>query len=341
VNLVIRVLLDLLVLSVNLVHEAQRVLMGRKVLLEALVLKVELAPRENLVRPAQPAFLEYQALLDLKEKSVQEAKTELQVHKVLLVLEVLPAIKENRVKLVLLDSLEIKVIKDKWVLLEQTVPKVSLVKKVSVVLPVSREIEVILAELVFLAIVVSPAFKDAKAKKAKKDQKVILDLKVNRVFLARPDDLVMLVHPVSKELKVFLARTVSTELAVILVSTEHLVFLVFQDLLDRRASLDQKETKVMPVLLVLLVLLVLKVLRATAVLKVTWDLLVNLVSLVHAVTLVMLVLPVSWATPVLKVFSDLKVLKVQLVQKVTPVNLVLLVLPVHQVRQSWLPRQTT
>merc|ERR1712176_749200 len=100
--------------------------------------------------------------------------------------------------------------------------------------------------------------------------------------MGRQDDLVMLVQLVSKVHKVFLARTVSTELAVILVSTAHLVSLVFQDLLDRRANPDQRETRDMLVLLVSLVLLFLKVHRVTVVLKVISDLLVSLASLVHA-----------------------------------------------------------
>lgn len=116
-NLEIRVLLDLLVRSASLVHEAQRVLMDHKVLPEALVHKVELDQRVNLARLALPVLLVSLAVLDRKEKSAHEEKTELQVHKVLLVHAVLPAIKENKVKSVLLDSLAIKVIKVKWVLL--------------------------------------------------------------------------------------------------------------------------------------------------------------------------------------------------------------------------------
>merc|ERR1712176_645780 len=141
--------------------------------------------------------------------------------------------------------------------------RVSLVKKVFEVLPASREIEAILADPAFLVIVASLAFKAVKAKKVRRAQRETLDLKVNPVFPERQDDLVMLVQLVFKVHKVFLARTVSTELAVILVSTAHLVFLVFQDLLDRRASPDQRETSDMLVLLVSLALLVLKVHKVT------------------------------------------------------------------------------
>ena len=88
--------------------------------------------------------------------------------------------------------------------------------------------------------------------------------------LERLADLVMLVPLVFKELKVFLARMVSTGLVVILVSMALLVWPVFLDQLDRRAIQDQRETKVMLVSLVLLVLSIIEVL------KVTWVLLVNL-----------------------------------------------------------------
>ena len=94
-NLEIRVLLDLLVLSTKLVHEVLRVPIDLNVLLEALVLKVELVPRVSLEKPAQLAFPVFPVLLVQRGKLVHEEKIEQLVLKVLLAHKVLLVTKES------------------------------------------------------------------------------------------------------------------------------------------------------------------------------------------------------------------------------------------------------